>query len=46
MNSLFPNLIFPKIEVGQNFYFEIHVQIAISLSMFDGFEQPRAQNLS
>ena len=32
--------------MGQSFYFEIHVQMIISLSIFDGFQQMRAQNLS
>ena len=36
MNSL-ENLILQKVQIGQNFYFEIHAQIAISLSIFDGF---------
>ena len=45
MNSLFSNLILPKLEVGQNFWCEIHVQKAISLSILDEFRQMRAQNL-
>ena len=46
VKSLQANLIPPKFEVAQNFYFEMmHVQIDISLSMFDGFHQMRAQNL-
>ena len=44
--SLLTNLTTQKFDVGQNFYFEIHVQIAISLSIVDGFQQKRAQNLS
>ena len=31
-------------EVGKNFNFEIHLQIAISLSIFDEFQQMRAQH--
>ena len=31
-------------KVGQNFKLEINVQNAISLSIFDGFQQMRAQN--
>ena len=46
VNSLLENLIPPKIEIGQNLYFEIHIQIATSISIFDGFQQMRAQNLS
>ena len=36
----------PKIEVGQKFYFEIQVHTALSLSIFDGFQQMRDQNSS
>ena len=45
MNSLLANLLSEKFDVGQNFYFEVHVEIAISLSIFDGFQQMRAQDL-
>ena len=46
VKSLLADLIPPKFEVGQNFYSVVHVQIVISLSIFDGFQQMRAQNLS
>ena len=46
INSVFENLIPSKIEFGQNFSLKIHVQMAISLSIFDRFQQMRAQNLS
>ena len=46
VNSLIANLIPQKFKVDHNFYFEIHVQIAISLSIFDKFQQMRAHNLS
>ena len=35
-----------KFKVFQNFELEIHVQKAVFLSIFDGFQQMRAQNLS
>ena len=46
MNSLLANLIPPKFTVGQNFCLGLHAQIAISLSIFDGFQQAIAQTLS
>ena len=46
MNSLLANLIPPKFENGQNFCVEIHVQVAISLTTLDGFQQMISQNLS
>ena len=46
MNSLLANLIPPKIRSWQNFVFEIRVQIAISLLIFEGFQQTRAHNLT
>ena len=47
MNSLLTNLIPPKnSEVGQNFQFEIHIQKAITLSILDGLQQMRTQNLN
>ena len=36
MNSLLTNLIPQKFKVGQNFWSEIYVQKAISLSVLDG----------
>ena len=35
MNSLLTDLIPSKIQVGQNFWLEIHVQIAVFLSTLD-----------
>ena len=46
MNSLLTNLIPQNFEVGQTFYLEVHVQNAMSLSILDGLQQTRAQNLT
>ena len=45
MNSLLTDLIPQKFKVDQNFYREIHVQKALSLSILNGFQQMRAENL-
>ena len=45
MSSLLADLIPPKFKVGKHFYFDIDVQIAISLSIFEGFQLRRAQNI-
>ena len=37
VNSFLANLIPAKLEVGQNLYFKFHVEVAVSLSIFDGF---------
>ena len=37
------NMEMQKFKVGQNFWLEIHVQKAISLSILDEFQQTRAQ---
>ena len=35
-----------KFEAGQNLYFEVHVQIALFLSILEGFQQMMSPNLS
>ena len=45
VNSLLANLVPPRIRSWPKFCFDIHVQIAIFLSIFDGSQQMRAQNL-
>ena len=46
MNSLLTSLIPAKIQSWPKFLAEIHVKKAISLSILDGFQQMRVQNLS
>ena len=45
MNSLLTNLIPQKFKVGQKFYLETRVQKAISVLIFNEFQQMRAHNL-
>ena len=46
MNSLLTDLILPELRSWPKFLFEIHLQIAISLSIIEEFQQMRAQNLN